>query len=122
MGNPNRDAGKHFEREIMKLIEGADIPAWRPRDGYPNDIGDILLTEHDFVLQAKYTQRNFTSMVNEAMHDVLHQVENAVGESQVADHAIGVAVIKRKQKPTAQAMVAMSLGDFIRLLTRKDSS
>jgi hypothetical protein len=99
--------GQRFERDLELAFRQAGIRALRPRQSREVDIGDLHVGD-DVVVQAK-AWRNLAQGVREGLAGVAAQKRRA-------HRPIGVAIVKKPEAPILDAVVAMPLRDFIKLL------
>jgi hypothetical protein len=116
MGNPQKTKGDQFERDIHRTLETAGLWCWRPRAGYPHDIGDILTNR--FTLQAK-AFRDVARGIREGNQGLVRQLPVARTEHDVT---WGAVVVKRHQAPVDQAHVVMTLATFTQLLAELEDT
>lgn len=104
--------GARFERDLEKAFRHAGIPAGRPRQSRPVDVGDLHIAD-DVVVQAK-AWRNLAQGVREG-------VAGSQAQKRRAHRPIGVAIVKKPDEPILDAVVAMPLRDFIALLKSREA-
>jgi hypothetical protein len=102
MSNPNKARGTRFEVAIVEFLQAAGLLAYAPRQFGPDDIGDVHVPP--FIIQAK----DYSDMIA-AFRD---GVEGSRIQKIHAKMPFGVAVVKRRRKPIADAYVVLRLGDF----------
>lgn len=109
MTSANAAKGARFELAVRRFLEAVFGRLVRhPRQEGLVDVGDIHLSP--FVLQAKDWGR---------IEDALRVgVAGAERQALAAEESFGVAVIKARGKPVAEARVAMTLATFRRLTAR----
>jgi len=113
VSNPNGAKGKAFERDVMRFL--ADVfgrLVRRPHAEGFEDVGDLHLSP--FVLQAKNYANVATALTA--------GVAGAEIQAQRAEEPFGVAVIKKRNAPIAEARVAMSLRTFRAIVRRLHSA
>ena len=103
MTSPNAAKGKAFERDTRRYLEAVfGRQVRRPHQEGFKDVGDLHLSP--FVLQAK----NYANVA-----DALNVgVAGAEVQAVHAEEPFGVAVIKKRNAPIADARVAMTLRTF----------
>lgn len=109
MANANKAKGTKFETDVTKFLLAAGIPAHKPRQAGRYDVGDIHVDD-DVILQAKAWD-NMPAALTAGLKGADLQVGHARRE-------YGIAVIKRPRAAIAEAIVAMPLRTFVRLLRR----
>lgn len=113
MSNPNGAKGKAFERDtvaFLRLTFGRLVR--RPHAEGFEDVGDIHLSP--FVLQAK----NYADVATA----LTAGIKGAEIQAVRAEEPFGVAVIKKRNAPIAEARVAMSLSTFRAVVRRLHSA
>lgn len=115
MSSRNRDKGKDLERFTKATLDEVGLSTWRPRDGYPADIGDVLLPDFTLTLQCKWVN-NLTNGVTQALDGAAVQSLNA-SEDQPGDAIwYGAGVVHRHRRPMEDSIVVFTLTEFAAFL------
>ena len=108
MANKSKNKGSQFERDVVRVLTDSGIKAERIRAGWSDDRGDLDTPELPIAWQCKNRQ-DLSRALREGVDGSQIQAENA-------GKAFGVAVVKRNQRPTADAYAVMSLNQFLSLI------
>ena len=111
MTNANKNKGSAWERAIVAFFreQGFTYVERAYGAGRPDDVGDISGLP-GLVIEAKnHKTLDFSAWLREA------EVERVNAR---ADY--GIVVAKRRNKPTSEAYVVMTLADFARLWRERD--
>lgn len=101
MTNPQKRKGDRWERTVAKYLGEHGIVVERARAGQTGDRGDLA---GDELIAYECRDRHRLSFSATA--------DDANRHAAAAAKPIGVAIIKRPQRPTGDALVVMSLTDF----------
>lgn len=108
MANPQKARGTRWESEVVRFLHAHGFPEARRNVQHgARDIGDIGGIP-GFAIEAKDWQRP----------DWPAFVDQANREARNAGEPFGVAIVKRRRRPTSDAFVVMDLDTFVRLLHR----
>jgi hypothetical protein len=121
MTSPEKRKGDDFERRVMRFLEDEGFKPWRPRAGYPHDVGDIVLDYTERITFQCKAFKNLAEGIRQGLAGAKIQAVNAQEElSKHHFHFTGVTVVKRRNRPTGEALVALTLSDFCELMKRLD--
>jgi hypothetical protein len=115
MSSRNRDKGKELERFTKQVFDNHGIESWRPRDGYPIDIGDVLLDQFKLTLQCKWIN-NLANGVAQALDGAVVQSLNASEQQPGGYIWSGAGVVHRNQRPMNDSIVVFTLPEFAEFL------
>jgi hypothetical protein len=110
MTSANKAKGSQYERDVAKYLRANGFPEADRRygAGVREDKGDIVGVP-GFAIECK-NQRTIT---------LSQFLDEAIIEAKHARARFGVAVIKRRNRPTAESYVVMSLDQFAQLIREK---
>jgi Holliday junction resolvase len=107
-GSAPKRKGSTFERDVVHFLQEHGFPdAERAYGvGRPEDVGDVVGVP-GITIECKATKSI----------DLARFVDEAESERLNARQPFGVAIVKRRNKPTSAAYVVMALESFVRLVT-----
>ena len=105
MSNPSKEKGTRFESDIVKWLRASGWDVWRMAQTGHEDQGDIGGLA-DFAIEAR----------NRKKLELAKNVDDANDRARCKGAKFGVTIMKRQNRPTEDAYVAMDLATFVRLL------
>ncbi len=115
MSKRNKDKGNELERYTRDALLEHGIQAWRPKAGYPKDIGDVLLPEFNLTLQCKWVNV-LAEGVNQALSGAAVQSEEACLDQPGSDSWFGAGVVHRSRRPMGESIVVFTLDEFTQFM------
>lgn len=109
MANPSKRKGTAWERAVQDYLAEHGLDVRRMPPAGTKDVGDLQFTDRDgdlVVVECKATKQL----------DLAGAMKETAREVEEAGAGYGVAAIKRRQHPTAQGYVVMTLTDFAALI------
>lgn len=112
MTNPNKDKGSKFERDVARYLTEHGIECERTRAGWADDRGDLdgpgLV---NFAVECKDVGRiDLAGFCDQALMEALHKAKAT------RRNVTPVVVVKRRQRPVADAYCVVSLDWMTQLL------
>ena len=105
MANNQKVKGDRWERVVLAYLQTQhDAKLQRTKAGMTHDVGDI---SGDHLVAYECRDRKRIDYAQSALDARRHAEE--------AGKAIGVAIIKRPRKPAGEAIVVMTLDDYLKL-------